>query len=491
MAFFILLDLFFVRLSLASNEEPANNQMPVTIFLESRQLINYEFGQIPPGQILRVDLSNEDYAIRKQHELSDKSDLRYFSVLNHPKIKNIFLKDSWRLFKIIRLSNNSPLLKYSHTGPINLFLQTKPEYNENFRCPSAEIFCIESVPHDWLVQLIDTQLVNTPFGIRIYYKIRFAYSDDEENEQYITGWAPAEYFTREIDYYQAMQYSCIDTYNLKNRVTPVKEILAELQVLPKRRVIIRKIGERAFTFAGHVPENFRNRFIKTRVIQAAESDADVTVLREEIEINPTWGWSLGYGTLDLDHSTPVAHATFKSNSTTGAVTVNIPAWATVDIGLRTAFSFPTEQTYRDEVKKRLVLIDKVYQLYVGQLFIFHSIPINKNSPQYHYGAGLSYRSIFGSSDIRFGFNSLIGISLAGQIEWNRWILGGVFEPLGNNLQFGPNNFSAEISAMFKFTTRSYEPNWMLYSKIVDIKFIGEQRSKLHSQEYTLGVAYAL
>lgn len=521
--FLIFLFLLHEQLSLASpdatspdslaNPSPAPSAIdrkPITIFLETRPpslptQINFLYlsapqnallstpkvGEIPAGQILRVDLSSEAYALRKQHELLDISDWRQFSVLKHPKIQNVFIKDSWRTFKIIRLSSNRPTLKYSNAGPAQLFLQTRPEYNENFRCPSEEVFCIESVPRDWLVQLLDTQFVNTPSGIKIYYQIQFAYTEHDETEQFITGWAPAEYFNHEINYYQAMQHSCIDVYNLKNRITPVKEILSELQVLPKRRTVIRKVSSRAFTFSKNLPENFRNRFIKTRLIQNAETNADLTVIREEIEITPIWGWSLSYGQMNLDHSTPIAHVTYKSSFTTGVVTVNIPAWPTVDIGLRTAFSFPTEQDYFDEIKNRSNPIDKVYQLYAGQLFIFHSIPLNKNSPQYHYGAGLSYRSMFGSSEIQFGFNSLIGLSLAGQIEWQRWILGGVFEPIGNNLKFGPSNYSAEINGAFKFTTRAYEPNWMLYTKIIDLRFKGEQQSKLHSLEYTAGVAYGL
>lgn len=500
----------------ATTQDPtAIDRKPITIFLESRQLPQLNtltkaddapsgkiatdktetdkkvIAQIPHGQMLRIDLSNADYALRKQHELMDVNDWRQLTVINHPQIKNIFINDSWRNFKIIRLSSNKPILKYSNVGPTQLFLQTKPEYNKNFRCPSEEIFCIESVPPGWLVQLLDTQLVNTPSGIKIYYQIQFAYTEDDEVEQYVTGWAPAEYFNHEIDYYQAMQYSCIDVYNLKNRVLPVKEILAELQVLPKRRTVIRKISSRAFTFSKNLPENFRNRFIKTRIIQNPETDADLTVIREELEITPTWGWSLSYGQLDLDHSTPIAHVTYKSSFATGAVTVNIPAWPTVDIGLRAAFSLPTEQEYFDEIKNRSNPINKIYQLYAGQLFIFHSVPLDKNSPRYHYGAGLSYRSMFGSSEIQFGFNSLIGISLAGQIEWSQWVLGGVFEPIGNNFKFGVSNYSSEISGAYKFTNRDYEPNWMLYTKIIDLRFKGEQKSRLHSTEYTAGVAYGL
>lgn len=483
------------------NKTHADTKNNTVIFLEARStqlkpaihtqanINSTVVSEISAGQIYRLNLSLDEYARHQKSEIQNQENWQKFNYLTGKNSTDVYFQGHWQIFKTLKLSNHQLTLKYIGHENEKLVLFSEPLPIDDAVCTSKEAFCIEQTPKDWLVDLVDTKLIETSTGIKLFYQIEFSYFDDNDDEQSKKGWVEARHFIREVDYYQVMQNSCVATYELQERSTPLKQILAELQVIPRRQVIIRRVSDKAFTLSGRVPSGFRNRFIKTKVIQSADTNADITVLREEVEISPIWGWSLGHGALDLDHSTPVSHISYRANQVKASASVFIPAWATVDIGLRAEFEYPYEQESIDEVKKRESKLDPIYQAYVGQLFILHEDVSLSFIKRINYGFGLSYRSIFGSSGTTFGLSSIVGGSLMANLEARRWVLGTLIEPIGNNFKFGFENRSLQFNFAFKLTTNEYEANWMLFTKYIDLRYEGEQRSVLASKDYVAGLAY--
>ncbi|MCB9024691.1 MAG: hypothetical protein H6625_00100 [Bdellovibrionaceae bacterium] len=234
--------------------------------------------------------------------------------------------------------------------------------------------------------------------------------------------------------------------------------------------------------------SLKRKWVRKEIYSLSEGKNADVIEREEVDLNMDIGGRLGYETINLTQTSELANISYKSKNIVFGLSGYVPLFLNTEILFKGEASFPIEQTFTDNIKRRNLAIADVYQLSFDQALVF-TTSVGMESPwTFQYGLGITYKG-FMSKDLNFAYDTLFGANILVTANYRRFVTSIKISSLGNKLNLDPKSRDLEAILGLIIVDNEYYRDFILYTKVNSLTLnVSKENSFLELNKIQLGLS---